>query len=110
MTEPADLPPSGPGTVVLNLGGNIGALIVHVGPELAGTEIGISPLDPSTESPPTHTDVRERHLGTLVTYAAVFPSLGTGDYLLDDPAGGPPRPVTVSGGRVSELDWRSPAQ
>jgi hypothetical protein len=87
----------------------MGALMVHVGPDMVGAEIGISPVDPSTGSAHTHTDVRERQLGTLSTYAAVFPSLVAGDYLLDDPRGGPPRPVTISGGRVAQLDWR-PAQ
>ncbi len=93
---------------MLNLGGAIGALMVHVGPGMAGAEIGINPVDPATGSHHTHTDVRERQLGAHRSYAAVFPSLVAGDYLLDDPRGGPARQVTISGGRVAQLDWRPP--
>lgn len=81
--------------------------MVHVGPDLAGKEIGISPTDPTTGTPHTHTDVRERQIGAATTYAAVFPSLLEGDYLLEDPRGGPSVQVTVNGGRVAQLDWRT---
>jgi hypothetical protein len=36
------LGPSGPGTVVLNIGGGTGALVLNVPPELDGREIEIS--------------------------------------------------------------------
>ena len=42
MAEP-DYGPTGAGTVVLDVGGEIGALILHTPPELAGAEIEIGP-------------------------------------------------------------------
>ncbi|MGH9070657.1 MAG: phospholipase [Acidimicrobiales bacterium] len=107
MSEEPRLAPSHSGSVVLDLGGNVGALMVHVGSEMAGAEIGITPTDPASGTPHTHTDVRERHIGAAIMYAAVFPSLVAGDYLLEDPRGGTSKPVTVSGGRVAQLDWRA---
>lgn len=80
--------------------------MVHVGAELGGAEIEITPLDPSSGSAHTHTEVRERRLGALTIHSAVFPSLEAGDYLLDDPRGGPPQPVSIRGGEVTQLDWR----
>ncbi len=85
-------------------------LVVHVDAVLAGVEVEISPAGDPAASPHTHTDVRERRLGDSVTYAAVFSSLTAGDYLLDDPRGGPPAPVTITGGRVLQLDWRTAPQ
>lgn len=82
--------------------------MIHVGSELVGREIEISPVEPGSASPHTHTDVRERQIGDATLYAAVFPSLIAGEYLLEDPRGGPSEQVTVNGGRVSQLDWRTP--
>lgn len=104
--EPS-LAPSHAGSVVLDLGGDIGALVVHVDAGLAGTEIHIRPAGQPQGSHHLHTDVRERHLGPTIVYAAVFASLVAGDYELDRPGGGSTVAVTVSGGAVAELDWRA---
>ncbi|GAB3799282.1 hypothetical protein GCM10027605_12510 [Micromonospora zhanjiangensis] len=39
------LAPSYTGTVVLDIGGDTGALVIHTGPELLGAEIEVSPVD-----------------------------------------------------------------
>lgn len=104
--EPA-LAPSHAGSVVLEVGGDIGALVVHVDAGLAGTEIHIRPAGRAQGSHHLHTDVRERHLGPTIVHAAVFASLVAGDYELDRPGGGPTEAVTITGGAVAELDWRA---
>jgi len=72
--------PTGRGAVVLDIGGNIGALVLHTPPDWVGAEIEISPTDADT--PRTHTAVRERRGGPQVQYAAVFAALPAGDYTL----------------------------
>lgn len=94
--------PSAPATVVLDIGGEIGALIIQTGPELLGLEIEISPL-PSTELPEpvrTHSMVRERTT-TPPSYDAVYPDLREGEYTVwrgPDSAAGT---VAIVGGRIS---------
>ena len=53
--------PSGPGSVVLDIGGDVGALIIITPARMAGEEIHISPLDDPAAR--THALVRERRLG-----------------------------------------------
>ena len=60
MTEPA-AGPSGPGTVVLELGAGIGALILYTPADLDGAEIEIS-RDDDPGARRTHSQVRQRHM------------------------------------------------
>jgi hypothetical protein len=69
---------SGPGTVVLDIGGDIGAAAVEVPPSLEHHEIEIRRS--GTEWSGEHVAVRERPLGTGTIWAALFPSLRTGSY------------------------------
>ena len=73
MWEPA-AGPSGPGTVVMELGAGIGALILYTPAGLDGEEIEIS-RDGSAR---THARVRPRHLPGQTRYAAVYPGLPAG--------------------------------
>ena len=59
MTESA-AGPSGPGTVVLELGPGVGALILHTPTELDGREIEISRDERGARR--THSQVRPRHM------------------------------------------------
>ncbi len=68
--------PSGPGTVVLELGPGIGALILYTPAEMDGEEIEIS----RDGEPRTHSRVRPRHMPGETRYAAVYPSLPAGRY------------------------------
>jgi hypothetical protein len=100
MTESA-AGPTGPGSVVLDLGADIGALILEVPAALAGREIEISPAGAGAAGRRTHALVRERRTGAGTRYAAVYPGLPAADYTIwPDPAT-PAATVTVRGGRVA---------
>lgn len=90
--------------VVLDIGGDIGALILYTRPEANGDEIEISPRGHVGHR--SHNQVHERIFNGRVFYAAVYPELRAGEYDLwgDGPA--PVDHVTIEGGRVAELDWR----
>jgi len=94
--------PTGPGSVVLELGENIGALILATPPDLAGHEIDISPR---AGGPRTHSLVRERHTGSHVSYAAVYPVLTAGEYTVWGDDGTPAGQVTIRGGQASHFRW-----
>jgi hypothetical protein len=103
MTEPVP-GPSRPGSVVLDVGGAIGALVLHVPAALDGREIEISPL-PGPGTRRTHSQVRERRAGGGVRYAAVYPGLAAGDYLIWRDATTAAGVVTIEGGRVTSCHW-----
>ena len=94
-----------PEFVVLELGEDVGALIVHTDAALHGTEVEISPA--SDDECRSHKDVLERRLGGEPAFTAVFDGLTEGEYTLW--VGGRPRArdVRIAGGAVVELDWRS---
>ncbi|QLQ39375.1 phospholipase [Micromonospora robiginosa] len=98
-----DLGPSYRGTVMLDLGGDTGALIIHTGRELHGREIEISRAD--RDGPRTHSAVRERHVLDGVFHSAVYPDLEAGVYTVwwddDTPAGA----ISVTGGSIAEFVW-----
>ena len=103
MTEPVT-GPSGPGTVVLDLGADVGALILYTPPGLDGREIEISrDADPAARR--THSQVRARRLAAVTRYAAVYPGLPAGPYTIwageRDPAG----TVVITGGHVTTWSW-----
>jgi hypothetical protein len=93
------LQPSWDGSVVLDIGGDVGALVLRVSSELNGVEIDLEPTDASL--PHTHSAVRERRLAAGSTYAAVYPSLKAGTYSVE----GSGQEVTILGGRVTELAY-----
>jgi hypothetical protein len=102
MTE-TSLAPSHPGSVMLEVGGTVGALVVHVPPELCGAEIDTSPVtDPRRR---THSAVRERVLPAGPTHAVVFPALVAGEHTVWSPHGGAAGTVRITAGAVTEVDW-----
>jgi hypothetical protein len=97
-----------PEFVVLEIGGDLGALIVYTDAEMHGSEIEISPAD--DDDARSHKDVLERSLGGLPAFSAVFDRIREGRYTLwvdDTPRA---RDVQVAGGEVAELDWRLASQ
>jgi len=94
--------PSGPGTVVLDIGGDIGAAIVFTPPSGEGSEIEIRRAGEEWDG--THVAVRARHLPAGTRHAAVFEGLERGRYevRLRDDATGPRRSFDVEGGRVAQ--------
>ncbi len=102
--------PSEAGSVVLDIGGDVGAVIVAAPASLAGQEIEIrrcgSPWDG------THVAVRARHLPEGVMHAALFESLRAGEYEVRLRAQGVEGPTTmfvIDGGRVARADLRPSA-
>ena len=96
-----------PEPVVLDIGGELGALIVHTGADMLGVEVEISAG--TEDDRRSHKDVLEREIGGRPAYTAVFDKVREGSYTLwvDDVAR--ERGIVVAGGAVSELDWSGAA-
>jgi hypothetical protein len=92
-----------PEFVVLEIGGEVGALIVHTGPNMHGVEIEISPS--GDDGHRSHKQVLERSGGERPAYTAVFDQLRGGTYSLWTDGIPRVRGVEVVGGQVSELEW-----
>ena len=88
---------SGPGSVVLDLGPGIGALVLHATAAEKGHEIDISPVGGGAR---THSAVRERRMRGGSVYCAVYPSVPAGDYTVWLT---PPVVVSVVEGTVTEI-------
>jgi len=90
------------GSVVIDIGGRVGALVVYTEEALRGLEIEVTPTD--VAGPPTHTSVRERRLPKGSRFAAVFPALSAGTYRLPSVGSALSREVTVRPARVTEVN------
>ena len=90
------------GAVLLDIGGDVGALVVSVPEALVGQEIEVRALGSARR---THTVAYGYGSGSERTVSAVFPELAAGDYELEPAGGGRALRVTIHGGRVSELAW-----
>jgi hypothetical protein len=97
------LPPSTEGSVVMEVGGDLGALVVYTPDALAGLEIELALRGDDHQF--VHTEVRERRLPEGTIYAGVFPSIPSGDYTLLPISALPALDVSIEGGRVAELTW-----
>ena len=86
------------GSAVLDIGGDVGALLLRTGPERHEQEIHVAPVqDPDHR---THTVVRAHPLpGGGHVHAALFPALAAGDYRV---VGGDGRTITIRGGEVTD--------
>ena len=102
MTESA-AGPSGPGTVVLELGADVGALVLFTPAGLDGREIEISRGDRAGRR--THSRVRPRHMATGTRYAAVYPDLAAGAYTIWADSSRAAGRVIITGGRVTNWSW-----
>ena len=91
------LPPSYAGSVVLEVGGMVGALVLYASERLEGAEVEV--VRQGEPGRTTHSAVRQRQLAPgRQAYAAVYPGLPAGTYRVD----GCRKLVTVDGGRVTE--------
>jgi len=86
---------------VLDIGGDVGALVVHATGDRAGVEIELARR--GEQQAFVHTEVRERRLPEGTVYAGVFPAVMVGDYTLLGLDGRPGHDVTISSGRVTEV-------
>jgi hypothetical protein len=96
--------PSGPASVMADIGGDIGAAVLYTPETLLGSEIEIRPAGHEWDG--THTAVRERRLRDSVRYAGYFASLGAGRYevrLRGDTSC--QVELVVRGGEVAEVTW-----
>jgi hypothetical protein len=96
--------PTGPGTVVLEIGPGVGALILHTPQELNGHEIEISPTGILCGAR-THSQVRERPVDSGTGYAAIYPTLSAGRYTIWRDHHTPVGSVMVTEGKVTRYDW-----
>lgn len=97
--------PSGEGTVVLDVGGERGALVVWAPRALAGSELEVRPVGSPWQG--QHTAVRPRDLGSGRVFAAVFGALTAGSYQLRVRSSGTPPVLAaeVVGGEIAEAHW-----
>jgi hypothetical protein len=98
--------PSGTGTVVLNIGAGIGAMVIHTPGTLHGHEIEVSPVADHTAR--THAAVRARYVRDGVTWSVVIDSLPAGRYVIWRDPVTPLAEVDVDGGAVAEYTWADP--
>lgn len=94
-----------PEPVVLEIGDDLGALVVYTRSDLHGAEIEISRVGEDAQR--SHKEVLNRPVAGRPTYAAVFDQLSDGSYTLW--SGGQPvaTDVVIAGGSITELDWRA---
>ena len=86
---------------VLDIGEDIGALVIYTAQEMLGKEIEVSPK--SNQALRIHTAVLERKVNGHTFFAALFLELLEGDYItLTTPSS----EITIIGGQVAELHWQ----
>ena len=90
------------GPAVLDIGGDIGAMIVTMPPSAAGTELHLR----SEHQPPLeiHTGVWHRRSGAEETTTAVFAELVAGTYWVLDGSAAATRKVQVTGGELVAIE------
>jgi hypothetical protein len=86
-------------SLVLDIGGDVGALVIHTGADLAETEIELSPVGTTTRS---HNVVHARQSSHGVAHSAVFPQLKAGKYTVWRDTLTPHGTVHITGGQVAE--------
>jgi hypothetical protein len=90
--------------VVLDIGGNTGALLIFTAASRAGDEIEVCPASEWWRR--THAQVHARFVGETTLYAAVYPELEAGNYVCCGEACDTNPAFTIIGGEVTQLDWR----
>jgi hypothetical protein len=92
------------GSVVFDIGDDVGALVVYLDDSHIGTEIPmVWAADPSKD---VHTGVWPRRVGGDTVTAAVYPALTEGRYTLPALGGHDECDVLIVGGAVVEVDAR----
>src|SRR5579872_2042425 len=89
--------------VILDIGGDVGALILYTGAERDGEEIELSRSVPG--APRFHNQVHQRRFQGQAVFAAVYPEIDAGEYHVWGKTS-PVQTVTIRGGCVAEIDWR----
>lgn len=90
--------------LVLDIGGDVGAVVVYIGPSSEGKELDLTPVG-CPRSHDLHNVVRRRTTAAgHMVFAAVFPQVHEGSYWLWADAPGPIAELTVVGGQVCTVD------
>jgi hypothetical protein len=98
-------PPTTPSrAVVINVGEHTGALVLASNEQRSGLEVEIHPV--SRPDARTHVWVLPREGRDGVVYAAIFPSLASGDYAIVDVDGSIAEVVAVPANQVTHATWR----
>jgi hypothetical protein len=87
---------------LLDIGQDIGALVIYTREEFRGKEIQVS-LKGSNSARLVHTAVWERRVNGRSVFAGVYPTLSAGDYIIWTH---PTSEITIVGGSVAEVDLR----
>lgn len=93
------------GAAVLDIGGEVGALVALMDRSAEGTELFLH--REGGEGEIVHTGVWTRHQNGDHVTAALFCELTAGTYWVLDADGTKRRPVDISGGELAEIDLRS---
>jgi hypothetical protein len=97
---------AGQGPVVLDIGGDVGALVVSMPSDMEGIEIEVCPAGARPAGHVPHVAVVARPAASGVHYSAVFPALVAGDYDLNQRHNREVAlTVTVAGGDVTTASW-----
>jgi hypothetical protein len=96
----------GTGFVVLDIGGDVGALIVTCPESLLGDEVEIGPSPVDRDRPAPHVMVLHRPQGDVKVPTLVYPELTEGTYDLWLKGNHPVQlTVEIHGGAVTQADW-----
>jgi hypothetical protein len=98
-----------PEHVVLEIGGQIGALIVQAEPVELDLQIEICPSG-QEDGKREHQHILERPMPARTMYAAMFYGLRQGSYTLLTHNQVRETDVMIRGGEVTTIDWRTPRE
>ena len=98
---PREQAPDNVDNLILDIGADTGALIIHAAADRDQAEVEISPA--GSDQARTHNIVRRREAVRGAVYAAVFPALTAGDYVVWRDAATPAGTVIVHGGQVASF-------
>ncbi len=109
MSKPHAHPQAGQGPVVLDIGGNVGALVIRMPHHLEGAEVEIRPASsPGRTVPLRHVGVVARPVASGFVDSAVFDALTEGNYDIHVRPNGPVLlTAEVRAGEVTFADWPS---
>ena len=102
----AENPYAGQGSVLLDIGGDVGAVVLHLPASWEGAEVEYR--RDGGDHHHQHVAVVGRPTGRRIAYTAVLPELTAGRYVVSLPVVGADLLVDVVGGVVTELIWPSP--
>ena len=102
----AENPWAGQGAVLLDIGDEVGALVVEMPPSTVGEEVEVRRVGGPLLDHLPHVAVVDRPAGDTTVPSLVFGELVEGTYELFPKGGGPMRlTVDVRGGAVTDVTW-----